>query len=304
MKGQGIVEELIHLYIDGAFSRRELVRRVRQITGTTAGLSATLAAMGALSEKAAAQQCPEDVRVPEGADGITTENVEYPGEAGKLLGYLAKPVTDSTDPLPAVMVIHENRGLTDYIKDVTRRVAQAGYVGLGIDLLSRQGGTAQFTDATSQQQAYGRTVAAERLADMKSSIAWMKSRADVAANRIGAVGFCAGGGNVWLLATGADPIQAYVAFYGTPIPQGNDLDPLSAPILMNYAELDARLTGTIPLAALTAKNKRFSLTVYEGVGHAFHNDTGPAYNRAAACEAWAKTLDFFARHLAPPAPPA
>src|SRR5258708_28338085 len=104
-----------------------------------------------------------------------------------------------------------------------------------------------------EEQGKGRTVTAGRLADMKSSTAWMRTRKDVAPDRIGTVGFCAGGGNVWLLATSGEPMQAYVAFYGTPIPQGDALDPLNAPILMNYAELDGRLTGTIPLAALTTK---------------------------------------------------
>ena len=300
MKGKNLADELIHLYIDGAFSRRELVRRIREATGTTAGLGATLAAMGALSSKAIAQQCPDNVRVPEGADGIATESVEYPGEAGKLLGYLAKPAPDGPDPIAAIMVVHENRGLTDYIKDVTRRVAQAGFVGLGIDLLSRQGGTDQFTDPASQAQAYNKTVPAERLADMRSSVAWLRTRNEVAADRIGTVGFCAGGGNVWLVATSGETLQAYVAFYGTPIPATDQLDNLNAPILLNYAELDSRLTGTIPLAALTQKQKRFALSVYENAGHAFHNDTGPAYNRTAACDAWSKTIDFFGRHLSPP----
>ena len=139
------IEELVHLYVDGAFSRRELMERVSKHAGGFAAAALALTALG-VGTADAQTTCPADVRVPEGAPGIQTRTVSYAGESVTLLGYLAYPDPKPTQS-PAVIVIHENRGLVDHIKDVTRRVASAGFVALGVDLLSRQGGTDQFTDA-------------------------------------------------------------------------------------------------------------------------------------------------------------
>ena len=139
--------ELIHLYIDGAFDRRELVKRLAKLVGGTRAALGLIAAEGLSGQEC--QTCPDDVRVPPDAADLNMQSVQYDGQTSPLYGYLASKISDSTDPIPGVVVIHENRGLTDYVKDVTRRLARAGYAALGIDLLSRLGGTDQYTDPTA-----------------------------------------------------------------------------------------------------------------------------------------------------------
>lgn len=131
------IEELVHLYEDGAFNRRELLKRVAGVTGSTATAAAALLSLGVL-EKAAGQEatpgCPENAPVPADASDLQSFMVDYPGPGGKVIAYYSQPAGNPPAQLPAVVVIHENRGLTDHIKDVARRVARAGYVGLAVDL--------------------------------------------------------------------------------------------------------------------------------------------------------------------------
>jgi carboxymethylenebutenolidase len=294
------IASLVHLYFDGAFSRRELVRRVAGHTGSIAAAAAVLTNMGV----AEAQQlsCPADVTVPPDAPDLVTQDVQFPGDAGPLFAYLAQPRTDDPSPIPGVLVIHQNRGLVDYIKDVTRRVARAGYVGLGVDLLSRQGGTQQFTDPVTQMQAYNRTTQPERRADLLSSLAYMKTLPSILLGAIGSVGFCAGGGNCFDLAVNSPDVSAAVVFYGAPPNPIEMLDNLAAPLLGHYAELDRTLTGQTPniITGLLSRQKTFGLHIYQGANHAFHDDTGPAYNPAAACDAWARTIAWFDKFLKQP----
>jgi len=201
--------------------------------------------------------------------------------------------------MPGVIVVHENRGLVDHIKDVTRRVAQAGFVGLAPDLLSRQGGTGQFPDATSQAAAYGRTTLPERQADLLSSLAYIKTLPNVVTDHIGAVGFCAGGGNVWNLATVTQEFKAIVPFYGTPVPSQDAIPNITSPVLAMYAGLDRTLTASMApvMTAMEQQQKVFGFVIYQGANHAFHNDTGPAYNAEAACDAWARAVAWFNKYL-------
>jgi carboxymethylenebutenolidase len=300
------IEELVHLYIDGAFNRRELVKRVAKHTGSAAAAVAALQAFG-LPRRAAAQ-CVDDVRVPADAPDIETQTVEYLGPGGTVFGYLARPrevpgparARAALQPTerPAVVVIHENRGINDHIKDVVRRVARAGYVGLGPDLVSRQGGTHNFPDPQQATQALNRVGAAAQLEDLMASVDYLKELPFVQAGRIGVVGFCFGGGMVWNLALNRSDLAALVPFYGAP-PAADQLDRVSAPVLGIYAETDRNLTGRMApvVTGLLERRKSFGFHIYDGVGHAFHNDTGAAYNRAAACDAWARTLAFFDKHL-------
>ncbi len=293
----GPIANLVHLYVDGAFSRRELIRRLTVHVGTAAAAVAVLDEFG-VSEAFAQSSCPADVHVPVDAPDLISQNVSYPGDAGTLLGYLSRPKQLSSNVVPAIIVIHENRGLVDHIKDVTRRAARAGFVALGVDLLSRQGGTDQFKDPVDQQAAYGRTTQGERRSDLFASVDYLKHLPFVKFDRIGVVGFCAGGGNVWDLAVYLEELAAAVSFYGAP-PTDQQMDQIKAPVLGIYAELDRALTTRMAptLTAMLMKQKTFGLNVYEGVGHAFHNDTGPAYNPAAACDAWARTLAWFQKFL-------
>jgi carboxymethylenebutenolidase len=296
MKSENDAHELAHLYVDGAFNRRELVRRARNIAGGMAAISAALTAMGV---PAKADTCPEDVKVPEDAEDLDARDVEFAGEESPLYGYLVKPKQEEPKLLPGVIVIHENRGLVPHIRDVTRRVARAGYVALGIDLLSRQGGTAQFPDSQAQGAAYNRTTVPGRLSDLKKTAEYLRLDQDVRKERIGAVGFCAGGGNVWLLATSGEDIGANVVYYGAPVPAVDQIQNIAGPILCHYAHLDRNLTtqSSAVIPELIRTNKVFGYNIWEGAGHAFNNDTGAAYNAAVACAAWTKTLEFFNRHL-------
>jgi carboxymethylenebutenolidase len=334
------IEELAHLYVDGAFDRRELLKRVAGVTGSIAAAAVALESLGLAAERQDARadshrghgkdeelcSCPEDPRVPEDARDLEVMQVEFPGEAGVIFAHRARPrhgrrrrknaddaasdaaaaaagaaTTSSTrgEPLPGILVIHENRGLNEHIRDVTRRAARAGYVALGIDLLSRFGGTP--SDPEEALRLYQQTTPEGRLADMLSALAYLQGLDIVRGDKLGAVGFCAGGGNVWSLALNSDLLAAAVAFYGAPVPPIDALANLRPPILGIYAELDRNLTrGTLPIIVrLEELQKPFGFHIYEGTRHAFHNDTGANYDRLAACDAWCKTTKFFEKHLVP-----
>lgn len=291
--------ELIHLYIDGAFDRRELVKRLAKLVGGTQAAIGLIAAEGLNAQEC--QTCPDDVRVPADAADLTMQTVQYDGQASQLFGYLATRTTDSTDAIPGVIVIHENRGLTDYVKDVTRRLARAGYAALGIDLLSRLGGTDQYTDPAAAVAAYNSISASARLEDMLSSLKYLQGLSLTVGKKIGCIGFCAGGGNSFQLAVnGGKDISAGVVFYGTPPTPTQIADQLTTPVLCLFGEQDRNFTGQLPAFITSALNARksFEAHIYQGANHAFHNDTGAAYNRDAACDAWAKTLAWYGKYLA------
>ncbi len=292
------VHQLVHLYVDGAFGRRELIKRVAKYTGS---MAAAMTALGGYEElKAQPSPCPAGIRVPENAEDLVVQDVEFPGEGGKVFGHFAYPKS-LTEPQPGVIIIHENRGLVDHIKDVTRRAARAGFCAVGVDLLSRQGGTQNFTDPTQQTAAYNRTTQDQRRADIIAALDFLKFNDKVIYDRIGVTGFCAGGGNTWDLIVNVPEIGAAVPFYGTP-PPIEDLQKIQTPVLGMYAETDRTLTLRMApvMTEMITRQKVFGLNVYQGVGHAFHNDTGAAYNAEAACDAWGRTIAFFNRHLRRP----
>lgn len=290
------IDGLIHLYEDGAFNRRELVRRLTRYTGTAAAALAVIESAGLANAQQAG--CLTSIQVPESDRSVISQMLTLYGEGGPLFAYQSLPATFASGPLPAVLVIHENRGLTDHIMDVNRRVAKAGYVALAVDLLSRQGGSTQFTDPERAVEAYNRTTAEQRRQDMLSALYTIRDQSYVQRNKLGAVGFCAGGGNVWDLAVNTDQLAASVVFYGPP-PPVEQIPNLSAPVLGIYAELDRALTGRMAavLTALNDARKPYAFHVYQNANHAFNNDTGARYDPAAACDAWAHTLEFFALHL-------
>jgi carboxymethylenebutenolidase len=301
-EAQDAVGQLVHLYVDGAFNRRELIRRVAGHTGSVAAAIAAVGSYG-VARADTAVACPADASVPADAPDLNLSDVQFPGDAGVIFGYLAYPKTTDAQVLPGVIVVHENRGLVEHIKDCTRRVARAGFVGLGVDLLSRQGGTQQFTDPVQQANAYGMTTADQRKADLISGIAYIKTLGFVQPDKIGTVGFCAGGGNVWNLVVNVPELAAAAIFYGTPIPPVDQLASIQTPVLGMYAELDRTLTLQTPpvITAMISQQKTFGFRIYQGVGHAFHNDTGPAYDPAAACDAWNQTIAWFNKFLLAPA---
>lgn len=291
------VASLLHLYEDGALNRRELVQRLTRYTGTTALALAAIESAGLAQVPQAG--CLATVRVPESDPAVLSGMVTLHGEGGPLFAYQSLPRDYTSGRRPAVLVIHENRGLNDHIKDVNRRFAKAGYVAVAVDLLSRQGGTDQFPDPERATEAYNRTRPEERREDMLSALYTIRDQPYVQHDRLGVIGFCAGGGNVWDLAVNTDQLAAAAIFYGPPPTPVDQLSNISAPLLGVFAELDRGITGRVPaiLTTLNDNNKRYELHIYENVNHAFHNDTGPRYDATAACDAWSKTLTFFGRHL-------
>lgn len=290
------IRSLLHLYVDGALTRRDLITRLTKYTGSAAASAALIQEAG-LAQMSAGS-CPAGVQVPENDPAVISQLLTIHGEGGPLFVYQSLPADYASARRPAILVVHENRGLNDHIKDVTRRVAKAGYVALGIDLLSRQGGTQQFPDQQQANQAYNRTQPAERRQDMISALLTIRDQPYVRGDRLGAVGFCAGGGNVFDLAVNTKLLNAAVVFYGQ-IPEAGAIANLEAPLLGIFGEQDRFINPRLPvlMTALLEGQKRHALHVYENVNHAFHNDTGAAYNAEAACDAWSKTLAFFNRHL-------
>ena len=288
------MDSLLHLYIDGAFDRRSLLKRLTKVAGSAAAAAVFFENSG--WAQAVPSACPDGVRVPEDAPDIVAEDIQFAGKAGNIFAHLAKP-RELKEALPAIINIHENRGLVPHHKDMTRRFARAGFIGLGIDLLSRQGGTHAFTDA-QQAQAYGRTTEPERLEDMLSAIEYLKSEGFVRPERIGVTGFCAGGGNVFLLAFNSKDLAAAAPFYGTPplpIPNMNDV----CPLCVFMADVDPGTNGNIPgmLTAINGARKSAEMHMWAGARHAFMNDTGAAYNATATCASWDILLAFFRREL-------
>jgi carboxymethylenebutenolidase len=292
------VRSLLHLYEDGAFDRRELVRRLAKYTGSMAAAVAITESAGFAQTP---QACADNVRVSANDPAILGEDVTIHGEGGPVMAYQVRPRA-ATGPVPAVIVVHENRGLNEHTRDVTRRVAKAGFIGFGVDLLSRQGGTAAFPDAEQAGAAYNRTRPEERRQDLNSALLTLLEQPYVTPGRVGMVGFCAGGGNVFDLAVNTDKLAAAVVFYGT-APAADAIANLRAPLLGIFAEQDRGTNSRLPalITALTERSKTYGLHVYENTGHAFHNDTGARYDAAAACDAWGKTIAFFNRHLNGPA---
>ncbi len=215
-----------------------------------------------------------------------------------VLGYLAKPRRGPR--APGIVVIHENRGLVEHIKDVARRLARAGYVALAPDLASPEGGTDRFSDPAAVTALLGRTPPARLVSMLNAAVGALQRRPDVYPDRVGAVGFCFGGGLAWRLATSNPSLRAVVPFYG-PNPPLEDVPKIRAAILAIYGALDQRIDAGIPEIrnALEKAGIVHEVIVYPGADHAFFNDTGPRYNARAAGDAWARTLAWFAQHLAP-----
>jgi carboxymethylenebutenolidase len=291
------IEDLVHLYIDGAFDRRELLKRVAVYTGSIA------AAMIAVGPEIMAQTPvpavpPANATVPENDVEVQWFWVDYASPVGTLRGYFARPRFE-TQRVPVILVIHENRGLNDHIKDVVRRVAKAGFVGFGVDLLSRVGGTESFTDPTAATAALNRITNEERLADIRAAIEFIKIAEYVRPDRLGAVGFCFGGGVVYQLAFNVPDVIAAVPFYGTPPNPLPSWDSMNAKLLAIFSETDYNQNGRIAeiVAGMVQRRKTMGLHLYQGTAHGFHNDTSPIYSPCAAADAWAKALAFFRTHL-------
>ncbi len=283
-------QEIIDLYdafTHETLDRRAFMERLTVLAGGTAAATALLPLLEASSAKAAIIS-PTDRRV-------VPRTVSFAAGDDTVSGYLVRRAGTSGG-LPGILVIHENRGLNPHIRDVTRRAALGGYLALAPDYLSPAGGTPRDQDEARQMV---RDLDPDTVLEISSSAAaFLKSHRD-GSGQVGVVGFCWGGGQVNRLAAGSPDIDAAVAFYGQVLP-ADQVANIAAPLMLHYAGLDDRINAGIPefRAALDAAGTPYVMHMYEGVNHAFHNDTSQArYDAEAAELAWNRTLAFFDEHL-------
>lgn len=229
------------------------------------------------------------------SDEILVENITYPGVDGDMKAVLAKPKTNKK--LGCVLVIHENRGLNPHIIDVTKRVAAEGFIALGVDALSPLGGTP--TDEDKGRELIGKLDPEKNLQNYLKGLEYLRNRKD-ANGKVACMGFCWGGGMANKLAVNDPKLQAAVAYYGA---QANpaDVPKIKASLMLHYGGLDERINAGIPAyeQALKENNKDYKIYIYDGVNHAFNNNTSPTrYNEAAAKLAWSRTMELFKNKLA------
>ena len=285
-----ITQEMIDLYdqyTHVTLDRRGFMEKLTRLAGSAAA-AAAIAPLIAPSMAAASVVADDDPRV-------TASSVAFAGASGQVAGYLVRPAKAS-GKLPAVVVIHENRGLNDHIKDIARRLAVENFMALAPDLLSVAGGTP--ADENAAAQLIGKLDATRTVGDLVAAAAYVRARAD-STGRVGAVGFCWGGGMTNQLAVHDPLLAAAVAYYG-PQPGAADAAKIKARLMLHYAGLDQRIDAGIPAyeAALKAAGVDYQLFMYEGANHAFNDDTaGPRYNEAAAKLAWSRTLALFKETL-------
>jgi carboxymethylenebutenolidase len=282
-----ITQEMIKLYDDYThltLDRRNFMRKLTTLTGSAAA-AAAVAPMLAASQARAAIVAEDDAR-------LKAETITWPGAEGQTMsGYLVRPA-DASGPLPAVIVIHENRGLNPHIKDVARRMALEGFLALAPDFLTPAGGTPE--DEDKAREMIGALDRPQTVANSVATVAFLKSL-EGSNGKVGVIGFCWGGGmvNQTAVNAGAD-LDAGVAYYGSQ-PDPNDVSKIKAKLLLHYAGLDERINAGIPAyeAALKAAGVDFQIFVYEGANHAFNNDTSEArYSKDAADLAWSRTVEF------------
>lgn len=276
-------DEYTHLTLD----RRRFMERLTALAGTAAAAAAIAPMLAANSAKAE--------MIAETDERIKGEDITYPGADGEMKGYLVRPA-DASGRLPAVIVIHENRGLNPHIRDVARRMALEGFVALAPDFLSPDGGTPD--DEDKAREMISALDATETNANAVATVSFLKSHAESTGN-VGAIGFCWGGGLVNRLAVNAPDLKAGVAYYGAQA-KAEDVPKIKAALLLHYAGLDERINAGIEAyrKALTENGKDVTIHVYEGANHAFNNDTSAArYNKEAADLAWQRTVEFLKTKL-------
>ncbi len=291
-KASDFPQELLDLfdrYVHGDIGRRDFLEGAKKFA--VGGLTATAIWESLRPNYAWAAEVPkDDSRIK--AEYTT---VPSPQGNGSIKGYLVRPAKAS-GKVPGVLVVHENRGLNPYIEDVARRLGAANFMAFAPDGLTSVGGYPG--DDEKGAQLFGQVDRAKMGEDFVAAAMWLKGRPDCT-GKIGVVGFCFGGGvaNNLAVRLGSD-LGAAVPFYGAQ-PSAADAAKIKAPLLLQYASLDTRITGGWPAfeEALKANHVTYTAYVYEGANHGFHNDTTPRYDEAAAKLAWQRTLDFFNKYL-------
>ena len=275
-----VYDEYTHLTLD----RRDFMAKLTRLAGSGAAATAIVPLLEASKARAAI--------VPEDDARLTTETITWPGAEGvTMTGYLARPA-DASGPLPAVMVVHENRGLNPHIKDVARRLALEGFLALAPDFLAPQGGTPEDEDAA--RQLFETLDRVQVVENAVATVGFLKNH-ELSNGKVGAVGFCFGGGivNQTAVHAGSD-LTAGVAYYGA-APEAADVPKIEAKMLLHYAGLDERVNAGMAgyEEALKAAGVEYEMNMYEGANHAFNNDTSEArYHKEAADLAWSRTVEF------------
>ena len=278
--------ELYDEYTHGPLPRRVFLKRLRALAGGAAAASALLPLLEN-NYAEAAMVAPNDPR-------LEISKVSWQGSTSTMNGMLAHP--KGSGRLPSVIVIHENRGLNPHIEDVTRRLALEGFTALGVDFLSPLGGTP--SDEDKARDMFSQLNAQQTTANAVASLQFLEKHA-LSNGRVGAIGFCWGGGLVNQLAVASPDLDAGVAYYGSQ-PAAADVAKIKAPIMLQYASLDERINAGIAAyeTVLKAAGTRYQIHMYEGVNHAFNNDTTAArYNADAAKLAWQRTVAFLKQYL-------
>ncbi len=318
-----LIREFVEDYEDGLMSRRDMIRRVLLITGGIATTATVLTSLGItpMTRAAYAQettpvsQGPQSpISVPDDDPRVVAEEITFEGNGATLIAYTAWPSgnaggTPEAIPVaspvgsagyPVVLICHENRGLTDHIRDVTRRWAVEGYYALALDLLSRDGGTSAITDSNEIGAMLTRDVDPSRhVGDFRAAVAHLGENPAVDLNRVAMTGFCFGGGITWRAATAMPELKAAAPYYGPPPPL-DQVPNIKAAILGIYSDdpNDFANEGQADLiAALEAAGITHQINVYPGTQHAFHNDTGQRYNEEQALAAWRDTVAWFAQYV-------
>ena len=281
------VLKLFDGYVHGMISRRDFLDGAAKFA--VGGFTAAAMLESLRPNYAFAQQVAKD------DDRIKTEYLTYPSPqgSGTMRGYFARPAKDGK--WPGVVVIHENRGLNRYIEDVARRLAVASFVAFAPDALTPLGGYPG--DEEKAAKLFGQLDPAKRTEDLVAAVGFLKSRPECT-GKVGAVGFCFGGGMVNTFAVRLPDLAAAVPFYGAQ-PSAADTAKIKAPLLIHYAGLDERINAGWPAfeAALKANGVRYEMFMYPGTNHGFHNDTTPRYDEDAAKLAWLRTISFLNANL-------
>lgn len=301
-----ILDEWTDDYRAGRLVRREFLRRIAVFSGGAAAGLVVLASRGfpaSAEEVAAAAASPAPLRaqavgvtVPPTDPAIDARMVSFPLGGTTVLAYLALP--KAQPKAPGVLVIHENRGLLEHFKDVSRRLAKAGYAALAVDLVSPRGGTEKIADSAEVTTYLSRTPPAQHVEILNAGVRYLQGLPAVRGDRVGTMGFCFGGGMVWRLATQNSDLRAAVPFYG-PNPPLEDVPKIRAAVLAFYGSLDTFVNPGIAAMKNALDNAKitYEMHVYDGANHAFFNDTGDRYNAAAAKDSWGRTLAWFGRWL-------
>ena len=286
------IADLYDEYLHTPMGRRSFMHRLTVMTGSVAAATAALSMLE--SNQAHADQ------VPESDPRLSVSNITYPGAAGDVKAYKVRP-TGITGKLPAVIVIHANRGLWPHFKDIARRMALNGFLALAPDMLSRAGGTPMGESRGPEGDAalaeLAKISSQDIDKDLVAAVDFLKAYSETT-GKVGSIGFCWGGGHSLSLAVDSAKLDAAVAFYGAPPESG--YEKINAPILGNYAADDPRLVASLPgfVSNMEKNQKPYELYIYPGTKHAFNQDNRPdRYNKEMADLAWSRTISFFKKHL-------